>query len=116
MSSRTQDLAAELKEVIRLAGRDPEALEGRLPALCALHRVKAAGELDEAARVHFILHRLIPDVVARRPAGRACRALAELMLWEDADGEAQSLTTRYHKASAHLVNAATDFGRRQEPR
>ncbi|MEA2149096.1 MAG: hypothetical protein QOD69_926 [Solirubrobacteraceae bacterium] len=116
MSSRTQDLAAELKEVIRLAGRDPEALEGRLPALCALHRVKAAGELDEAARVHFILHRLIPDVVARLPAGRDCRAIAELMLWEDADGEAQSLTTRYHKASAHLVNAATDFGRRQEPR
>jgi hypothetical protein len=116
MSSRTQELAAELKEVIRLAGRDPEALEGRLPALCALQRVRAAGELDEAARVHFILHRLIPAVVARLPAGRDCRAIAELMLWEDADGEAQSLTTRYHKASAHLVNAATDFGRRQEPR
>jgi len=28
----------------------------------------------------------------------------------------QSLTTRYHRASAHLVNAADDFGRRQEPR
>jgi hypothetical protein len=116
MSSRTQDLADELKEVIRLAGRDPEALEGRLPALSSLHRVAAAGELDDAARVHFILHRLIPDVVASLPAGRDCRAIGELMAWEDSDGESQSLTTRYHKASAHLVNAATDFGRRQEPR
>ena len=116
MSSRTQELAAELKDVIRLAARDPEALEGRLPALCALQRVQAAGELDEAGRVHFILHRLLPDVVAHLPAGRDCRAIAELMAWEDADGETQSLTTRYHKASAHLVNAATDFGRRQEPR
>ena len=116
MSSRTQELAAELREVIRLAARDPEALEGRLPALSSLHRVQAAGDLDEAARVHLILHRLIPDVVARLPAGRDCRAIAELMAWEDADGEAQSLTTRYHRASAHLVNAATDFGRRQEPR
>lgn len=116
MGSRTQDLADELKEVIRLAARDPEALEGRLPALSSLHRVVAAGELDEAARIHFILHRLIPDVVARLPAGRDCRAIGELMAWEDADGESQSLTTRYHKASAHLVNAATDFGRRQEPR
>ncbi|MEA2156576.1 MAG: hypothetical protein QOE11_2716 [Solirubrobacteraceae bacterium] len=116
MSSRTQDLAAELRDVIRLAARDPEALEGRLPALSSLHRVVAAGELDESARVHFILHRLIPDVVARLPAGRDCRAIRELMTWEDADGEAQSLTTRYHRASAHLVNAATDFGRRQEPR
>jgi hypothetical protein len=116
MRSRTLKLAGELREVIRLAGRDPEALEGRLPALSALQRVQAAGELDEAARVHFILHRLIPDVVAQLPAGRDCRAIAELMAWEDADGEAQSLTTRYHRASAHLVNAATDFGRRQEPR
>jgi hypothetical protein len=116
MSSRTQELAAELKDVIRLAARDPEALEGRLPALSALQRVQAAGGLDEAARVHFILHRLIPDVVARLPAGRDCRAIAELMAWEEADGESQSLTTRYHRASAHLVNAATDFGRRQEPR
>lgn len=116
MSSRTQELADELREVIRLAARDPEALEGRLPALSALQRVRAAGGLDEPARVHFILRRLLPDVVARLPAGRDGRAIAELMAWEDADGEAQSLTTRYHKASAHLVNAATDFGRRQEPR
>ncbi len=116
MSSRTQQLAAELRDVIRLAARDPEALEGRLPVLSSLHRVQAAGELDEPARVHFVLHRLIPDVVTGLPAGRDCRAIAELMAWEDADGEAQSLTTRYHRASAHLVNAATDFGRRQEPR
>lgn len=116
MRSRTQELAAELKEVIRLAARDPETLEGRLPALSSLHRVATSGVPDESARVHFILHRLLPDVVARLPTGRDCRAIAELMAWEDAEGETQSLTTRYHKASAHLVNAAADFGRRQEPR
>lgn len=116
VSTRSGDLADELKQVIRLAGRDPEALEGALPALCALHCVQSAGVLDEAARVHLILHRLIPEYVDRLPAGRDCRAIRELMTWEDEDGESQSLTTRYHKAAAHLVNAATDFGRRQEPR
>ncbi len=116
MSTRSGNLADELKQVIRLAGRDPETLEGALPTLCALHRVRSAGVLDEPARVHLILHRLIPEYVDRLPAGRDCRAIRELMTWEDEDGELQSLTTRYHKAAAHLVNAATDFGRRQEPR
>lgn len=102
--------------MIRLAGRDPEALEGEVPELAALHRVVAAGALNEPARVHFILHRLIPDYLERLPAGRDCRAIRELLTWEDGDGEIQSLTTRYHKAAAHLVNAASDFGRRQEPR
>lgn len=114
--TRSRDLADELRQVIRLAGRDPEALEGQIPALSALHRVQAAGHLDEAARVHFILHRLVPEYLDRLPAGRDCRAIRELLTWEDADGELQSLTTRYHKAAAHLVNAASDFGRRQEPR
>lgn len=114
--TRSRDLADELRQVIRLAGRDPEALEGQLPALSALHRVQAAGHLDEAARVHFILHRLVPEYLDRLPAGRDCRAIRELLTWEDADGELQSLTTRYHRAAAHLVNAASDFGRRQEPR
>ena len=50
MSTRSRELADELKQVIRFAGRDPEALEGELPALSALHRVASAGELDEAAR------------------------------------------------------------------
>ncbi len=116
MSARSCDLADELKQIIRLAGRDPEALEGRLPALSSLQRVAGAGELDEPARVHLILHRLIPEYLDRLPAGRDCRAIRELMTWEDEDGETQSLTTRYHKAAAHLVNAASDFGRRQEPR
>ncbi len=116
VSTRSGDLAEELKQVIRLAGRDPEALEGTLPALCRLHRVQSAGALDAAACVHLILHRLIPEYLDRLPAGRDCRAIRELMTWEDADGETLSLTTRYHKAAAHLVNAATDFGRRQEPR
>jgi len=116
MSTRSQDLAGELKQIIRLAGRDPEALEGALPALSALARVTSADLPDESARVHFILHHLIPEYVQRLPAGRDCRAIRELMTWEDADGEPQSLTTRYHKAAAQLVNAASDFGRRQEPR
>jgi len=116
MSSRTEDLAAELKLVIRLAGRDPEGLEGGLPVLCGLHRVSAAGELDAAGRVHFVLQRLIPGYADRLPTGRDCRAIRELLTWEDADGEVRSLTTRYHRASGHLVNAASDFGRRQEPR
>ena len=66
--------------------------------------------------MHFILHRLIPDYLERLPGGRDCRAIRELLTWQDADGELQSLTTRYHKAAAHLVGAASDFGRRQEPR
>jgi hypothetical protein len=116
VSARSCDLADELKQIIRLAGRDPEALEGELPTLAGLHGVTSAGELDEPARVHLILHRLIPEYLDRLPAGRDCRAIRELMTWEDEDGETLSLTTRYHKAAAHLVNAASDFGRRQEPR
>ena len=116
MNARSRELAAELKLVMRFAGRDPEALEGELPALSSLHRVRSAGELDEPARVHLILQRLIPEYLDRLPAGRDCRAIRELLTWEDSDGETQSLTTRYHKAAAHLVNAASDFGRRQEPR
>jgi hypothetical protein len=116
VSVRSCDLADELKQIIRLAGRDPEALEGELPMLSALHRVTSAGAIDEPARVHLILHRLIPEYLGRLPSGRDCRAIRELMTWEDEDGESQSLTTRYHKAAAHLVNAASDFGRRQEPR
>ena len=116
MSTYSREIAAELKQVIRLAGRDPDALEHRLPALSALCRVVAAGETTEAGRVHFILHRLIPEYVTRLPSSRDCRAIRELLTWEDADGELQSLTTRYHKAAAHLVHAASDFGRRQEPR
>lgn len=114
--TRSQAIAEELRKVIRLAGRNPEALEGELPALSALYRVTAAGELDEPARVHLILHRLIPDYATRLPAGRDCRAIRELLTWEDRDGDLQSLTTRYHQAAAHLVSPASDFGRRQEPR
>jgi hypothetical protein len=116
VSARFRDLANELKMVIRLGGRDPEALEGELPALSELYRVTSASELDEPARVHFILHRLIPEYLERLPTGRDCRAIRELLTWEDEDGEWRALTTRYHKASVHLVNAASDFGRRQEPR
>jgi hypothetical protein len=116
ITMHAREIAAELKDVLRLAGRDPEALEGRLPALSALHRVTAAGAPDEPARVHFILRRLIPEYLGRLPDGRDCRAIRELLTWEDADGDLQSLTTRYHKAAAHLVHAASDFGRRQEPR
>jgi hypothetical protein len=114
--SQTEELAAELKQVIRLATRDPEALEGTLAVLSSFHRVLVLGEISETARVHFILHRLIAEYAARLPAGRDGRAIRELLTWEDADGDARSLTTRYHHAAAHLVNAPGDFGRRQEPR
>lgn len=116
MSQRISSLSDELRMVIRLAARDPEALEGALPMLSSMQRVVAADDLDEAARVHLILHRLIPEYLQRLPGGRDCMAIRELLTWEDGDGEVRSLTTRYHKASAHLVNAGHDFGRRQEPR
>jgi hypothetical protein len=116
VSVRSHDLAAELKQVIRLAGHNPEALEGQLPTLGALHRVALAGQLDEPARVHLIVNRLIPQYLDRLPDARDCRAIRELLTWQDEQGESRSLTTRYHKASAHLVSAASDFGRRQEPR
>jgi hypothetical protein len=116
MTTYSHDIANELKQIMRLAGRDPDALEHCLPALSALHRVASNGDTTEAARVHFILHRLIPEYLDRLPASRDCRAICELLTWEDQDGELLSLTTRYHKAAAHLVYAASDFGRRQEPR
>jgi hypothetical protein len=116
MASRMQELAEELKQVIRLAARDPEALEGMVPRLSEFARVTAAGAASEPERVHYILCRLIPDYATRLPSGRDGRAIRELLRWEDDDGDVQSLTTRYHRASAHLVNAADDFGRRQEPR
>jgi len=116
MGSRTQELAAELKQVIRLAARDPEALEGALPTLSGFARVAAVSDATEAARVHFILRRLVPEYAARLPGGRDGSAIRELLRWEDDEGDTQSLTTRYHLASTHLVNAADDFGRRQEPR
>jgi len=116
VTTRSTTIAHELKAVIRLAGRDPEALEGALPTLSALHRVVEAGVMGQAERVHFILHRLIPQYLQRLPGGRECCAIRELLTWQEPDGELQSLTTRYHKAAAHLVGAASDFGRRQEPR
>ena len=116
MTTRSTSLAHELKAIMRLAGRDPEALEDTLPTLAAMHRVRERGDIDEPTRVHFILHRLIPEYLERLPGGRDCRAIRELLTWQDADGELQSLTTRYHKAAGHLVSAANDFGRRQEPR
>jgi hypothetical protein len=116
MGKTATDIAAELKKVIRLAGRDPEALEGQLPALSLLHRVRAAGQLDEPERIHFILQHLIAEYRERLPPGPDGQAIRELLRWEDDDGELQSLTTRYHKAAAHIVHAPSDFGRRQEPR
>jgi hypothetical protein len=116
MPTNSRDIAAELKQIMRLAGRSPDALEHGLPALSALHRVRAATEVTESARVHFILYQLIPEYLTRLPGSRDCRAIRELMTWEGPDGELHSLTTRYHKAAAHLVYAASDFGRRQEPR
>jgi hypothetical protein len=49
MTTHSRSLAGEL-QVVMLAGRDPEQLEGRLPTLSALHRVAAADSIDEPAR------------------------------------------------------------------
>ena len=68
--SQTEELAAELKQVIRLATRDPEALEGALPILSSFHKVLALGKISETARVHFILHRPdrgVHDTITGRP-------------------------------------------------
>jgi len=45
MSQRISAVAGELRKVIRLATRDPEALEGRLPTLSSPDRVTAADEI-----------------------------------------------------------------------
>lgn len=116
MTTRSTSLAHELKAVMRLAGRDPESLEGRLPTLSAMCCVSESGTVDEPARLHLILHRLIPEYLQRLPNARDCRAIRELLTWQDADGDLLLLTTRYHRAAAHLIAAPTDFGRRQEPR
>ena len=113
---RVSDIAAELKLIMRLAGHSPDTLAGQLSCLSQFARVTVTADRDEAVRVHFVLHHLIPEYLERLPGGRDCRAIRELLAWEDADGDRQSLTTRYHKAAAHLIGAASDFGRRQEPR
>ena len=40
----------------------------------------------------------------------------ELLQWRDEQGQSQSLTTRYHKASRHLRVHGDHFEKRQEPR
>jgi len=117
MRSRTESLADELKRVIRYAGKRPEELAGKLPTLSGLHRVAELGaDADEEMRLHFVLDRLIPEYSQRLPSGPDARAIRELLAWNDVDGQAQTLSARYHQASAHLFINSGDFGRRQEPK
>lgn len=113
--TRKDAVAAELKKIVRLAAKKSEALQEELPTLSAFHQVAATTRSDEQ-RVHFILYTLIPDYVVRLGTGANLMALCELLKWRDDKGEPQSLTTRYHKAAAHIHVQADDFGSRHEPR
>jgi hypothetical protein len=112
---RKDDVAAELKQIIRLAAEKPEMLHDQLPTLSGFHRVAVVPRTDEQ-RVHFILYTLIPDYVARLESSPKLMALRELLKWRDEEGEPQSLTSRYHKAAAHIHVRADDFGSRNEPK
>src|SRR5206468_12072497 len=79
-------------------------------------RVRSADLKDDEARMDFILYKLIPAYVERLPQGADGMAIRELLACRDADGQAQSLATRYRKASKHIFHGTKDFGRRQEPR
>jgi hypothetical protein len=110
-------LADELRAVIRLASRDPDALVGRLPLLSEFAQVQARSSTpDSLDTVLFVTGRLIPDLLRRLPAGADASAIRELFIWEESDGQRRSLKTRYFYAAKHLVDSPTDFGRRQEPR
>ncbi len=117
MESKLTALAAELRLLMRLAARDPEALVGNMPVLSSFAQVRSrALEPDSLEAVLFIIERLVPDLLARLPDGPDSNAIRELFVWEEPDGQSRNLTTRYHLASRHLIGAALDFGRRQEPR
>jgi hypothetical protein len=113
---RYQTLAEELKLVIRKAAHDPEGLEGELPTLSDFASVVSRSFQHDGEQVYYIVRELIPAYLGRLPDGPDCNAIRELFEYEDEQGERQSLTDRYHKASAHIVNEAIDFARRQEPR
>jgi hypothetical protein len=110
------ELAAELKLLIRLAPKRSTDLAGRIPALCELYAVESQRIADDATKVRFVVHRLIPEYLERLPAGRDCLAIRELFAWDAPSGEARSLASRYTSASRHLLTSAKDFARRQEGR
>lgn len=113
---RVDSLAHELKLLIRLAGKSPEGLVGQLPVLSEFARVQAADPVSDEERVHLLIHDVVPTYAERLPDGPDGRAIRELLMSRDSDGQVQSLATRYHKASAHLYTATKDFGRRREPK
>ena len=114
-TSQQQQLARELAAVIRETARDPDALEDQLDVLSSFFRVRELALTRAGEEVHFISRRLIPEYVARLPEGSECDAIRALFEYER-DGVAQSLTTRYHNASAHFPSPPKQFARRQEPR
>lgn len=113
---RTAALAKELKQLIRLAGKDQEALVGELPVLASFSRVQSADLPDGEAELYFILHDLIPAYRDRLPEGPDAKAIRELLAYRDPDGQAQTLSARYSNALQHTYIDTKDFGRRQEPR
>jgi hypothetical protein len=117
VTSRQDQLAAELRAVIRLAARRPEELLGRIPLLASFAQVRER-QLDPASpeTLLFVVSRLVPNLLTRLPAGPDGQAIRELFRWEEADGQFRNLTARYHHAAGHLTHPAADFARRQEPR
>jgi hypothetical protein len=113
--NKQQQLATELGVVIRKAARDPDALDGTLEVLPGFFRVETLTFSRDGELVQFLTHRLIPEYLRRMPSGPDCDAIRALFEYE-VEGVAQSLTTRYHKASAHYPTPPANFARRHEPR
>jgi hypothetical protein len=110
-----EDLAKELKAVMKLADKTPEQLIDCIPTFATLHRVQEAGHVAGDQQVHFVLYTLIRDYVSRLPTKPDGMAIRELLKWRDG-GESQNLTTRRHRAAAHLRVSFDHFDTRHEPR
>lgn len=112
---RTEALTDELKRVIRCAARNSDALQGKIPVLASFALVEPVGQLSSEGQVHFVLDELIPTYADRLPDSPENLAIQELLKWRKA-GRVQTLTDRYATAAEILGVAATDFGRRREPK
>jgi hypothetical protein len=115
--TRIDALAAELFAINRDAAQRAHRLVGQLPVLSGFQRVEAEVDLDDEQRVHFILHRLIPDYLERLPGGMTFMGIRELFKWRAGNGEPQSLQARYDNAIAVMGGfRCADFARRWEPK
>jgi hypothetical protein len=115
--ARIDTLALELFTINRNAAQRPHRLVGKLSVLSGFHRVEAEPGRDDEERVHFILHRLIPEYLDRLPTGTTFMGIRELFKWRADNGEPQSLQARYDNAVAAMGGfRCADFARRWEPK